>query len=700
MIAPKTADTGRHARHLRLLLDHCPLFAWIKDGQGRFLAANSAFARLVGQDDPAALIGRTDGDLFPADLAARYQADDQAVLAAGQSKYAVEPYPDAQGRRHWMESWKTPLLEEGRVVGIIGYGRDIGDRQQLDQTLSVREQHYRTLVEQSADMIARYDREGRRLYVNSAFAALVGVEMERLHGTTPSQIPGGDHIPLLRRHMETVFSTGEPLEFELDWTNLGNRPLTSLVRFTPEFDGEGRVASVLGQYRDITELQASRRKLHRLAFHDELTGLPNRALLQDRLRQAITDAMWHKRSVCVMMVDLDQFKAVNDAMGHAAGDELLRAVAHRLSESVRAYDTVARLGGDEFIIVMPEVRDGADLGRIANKILRAVDQPYQIQGHEIYATCCIGIALYPNDGGDGGDLLKYADTALYLAKQEGRGAFRFYSKTLTASAMDRLMIESGLRHALARDEMELHFQPQIDFASGAVVGSEALLRWHSPLLGQVPPDRFIPVAEDTGMIIELGAWVLRQACQAASAWNGPGRPRHKVAVNLSSRQFQRPGLLETVTATLEATGCRPGWIELEITESLLLDRDGRVADLLAAFRAMGITIAVDDFGTGYSALNYLADFAIDTLKIDKSFIQALGTDRRRAELVKAILSIAGCFDQMVVAEGVETAEQVRFLRENNCHFAQGWFYSKALPHAAMTALLTERAPLRPAPSEA
>jgi diguanylate cyclase (GGDEF)-like protein len=369
---------------------------------------------------------------------------------------------------------------------------------------------------------------------------------------------------------------------------------------------------------------------------------------------------------------------VNDTLGHTAGDELLRETAARLMSCVRSYDTVARLGGDEFAILLPEVRSGEDLGCIAGKILQSFAVPFLLGGQEVFVSTSIGIVLYPDDGMEAEDLIKHADSAMYYAKRSGRNNFRFYSRELTDSANERLMLEADLRRGFGRGELELHFQPKVRLTDGVPIGSEALLRWKHPQRGMVPPDKFISIAEDSGLIVEIGEWVLRTACRTACDWNMPGRPLHKVAINLSARQFQTFGLARTVRNVLEETGCYPEWIELEITESLLLDEDGEVLETLEEFRAMGISIAIDDFGTGYSALSYLARFPIDTLKIDRSFISRLTEYGHHAELVKAIVAIAHSLNQQVVAEGVETAEQAALLQAYGCQLAQGYFYGKPM----------------------
>jgi diguanylate cyclase (GGDEF)-like protein len=400
----------------------------------------------------------------------------------------------------------------------------------------------------------------------------------------------------------------------------------------------------------------------------------------------LTDAAWHSQYAGVMLLDLDRFKAINDSLGHPAGDALLREAALRLSFCVRGYDTVARLGGDEFAVLLPQIRNADDLGRVASKILASFNAPFMLEGKEIFISTSIGIAVFPDDSSDADDLVKQADSAMYFAKRSGRNNFRFYSKDLTASAGERLALESELRHAVDRNELELYYQPKVRLADNALVGSEALLRWIHPQRGLVPPDQFISIAEDSGLIVEIGEWVLRDACRTACDWNAEGQPLHVIAVNLSARQFQSNDLVKTVRTILQETGCQSEWIELEITESLLLDEDGKVLETLETFRVMGISIAIDDFGTGYSSLSYLARFPITTLKIDRSFIRTVTTEHYRAELVKAILSIARCLGQDVVAEGVETLEQAVFLQANGCQIGQGYLYSKPVPKGAFAAM--------------
>ena len=797
-------------QYWRTLLDEFPFFVWLKDEQSRLLAANTAYARVARVASTAELEGRTEFDFFPRDLAEIYVADDQAVMAAGVAHYVEELYLDEHDQRRWMEVWKSPLHEHGKVVGTVGYSRDITDRKhteselqkalafaqgvidafpdllfetdragrylnvwtrnpellaasreallgrtlqevlspesvaiaeiayveaeqagislghvisvmtpvglrqfelsvsqmraigdagphfitvsrdvtqrlELQQELTNREHEYRTLVENSPDVIARFDVQFGCRYANPVLLQALGQSSTRVLGCSPEALWGAQAGAVLTQHLTHVMDNKESVEFELHWADALDRSICSLVSLTPEVGDAASVSSVLMVGRDISQLKAYQDKIHQMAFYDPLTGMPNRVLFNDRLAQMLKDAAYHHYQAGVVVVDLDRFKQINDTMGHAAGDALLKEVAVRLRASVRSYDTVARLGGDEFGILLPQIRTGAHLARVAGKLLAAFNQSFWLEGREIFVSCSVGIAVYPSDSEVAEELLKYADSAMYSAKRFGRNNFRFYSKDLTVHAQQRLTLESELRRALERGELALHYQPKVLLESGAIVGCEALLRWTHPRLGMVSPEQFIPVAEDSGLINELGAWVLRESCRTAALWNAAAALPRKVALNLSVRQIQAPGLVAQVAGILSETGCQPQWLEFEITESLLLGEDSMVVSALQTLRDMGITIAIDDFGTGYSALSYLARFPIDTLKIDKSFIHSATTDHFRAELVRAILSIARCLNQIVVAEGVETREQADFLAAEGCQLAQGFLFSEAVPLAQLLA---------------
>ena len=416
-----------------------------------------------------------------------------------------------------------------------------------------------------------------------------------------------------------------------------------------------------------------------LAYYDRLTGLPNRSLFQDRLHQTVLEASIQTYNLGIIFLDLDGFKKVNDTLGHVVGDELLKIVATRLSGILRPRDTVARFGGDEFAVLAPEIRKEVDLAVIARKLHTALNEPVIIHDREIHMTASIGIASFPSDSPEANDLLRYADVAMHHAKNTGKNCFKFYSVSLSQAATERIDLESDLRKALANEQLEVYYQPKIHTIIGQMVGAEALLRWHHPSRGMVPPDKFIGIAEDTGLIVEIGAWVLQTACSTAAEWNKKSLFPIKIAVNLSARQLLSSDFADTVRTTLANTGCRPEWLELEITESLLMSRTAETVACLETLDKMGISIALDDFGTGYSSLSYLTEFPIKIIKIDKSFVSNITTDTRKLELVRTIVSLGRSLTADLVAEGVETSEQAACVDRLGCHIIQGYLYGKPMP---------------------
>jgi diguanylate cyclase (GGDEF)-like protein len=407
--------------------------------------------------------------------------------------------------------------------------------------------------------------------------------------------------------------------------------------------------------------------------------LPNRLLLSDRICQAIATAQRRVRQIAVLFLDLDGFKHVNDSLGHSTGDKLLQSVAQRLQECVRTPDTVSRQGGDEFILLLPEIEKTENAAVTARRVLQALAEPHSIDGQELHITASIGVSIYPDNGMDAETLIKNADTAMYQAKENGHQSFKFFTPEMNVRAVDRQSIEEDLRRAVERHEFTLDYQPKINLKTGAITGAEALLRWTHPTRGSIPPLKFIPVAEDSGLILPIGAWVLKEACRQARAWVDAGLPNMTMAVNVSYSQFRDDGFLSFLFATLDESGLDPTSLEVEVTESVLMKHADLTASILKALRAKGVQISLDDFGTGYSSLSYLQKFSLDALKIDQSFVRQITSATEQTTIVSAIISMGQSLGLRIIAEGVESAEDVEFLKARNCDEAQGFYYSRPVP---------------------
>jgi diguanylate cyclase (GGDEF)-like protein len=441
--------------------------------------------------------------------------------------------------------------------------------------------------------------------------------------------------------------------------------------------------------KEISERKQAEERLYYLANHDSLTNLPNRRLFIDRLNQALARLPWGKRVAAVLFLDLDRFKQINDTLGHPIGDLLLAAVSERLQSCLRAGDTIARFGGDEFAIILVDMARAEDVSKVAQKIINALSKVFIVKNYELFITTSIGISLCPADGKDADTLLKNADMAVYRAKEQGRNNYQFYLASLNTNALERLAMETSLNQAVERQEFLLHYQPRVDLNTGQIIGIEALVRWQHQSLGMVSPAKFIPLAEETGLIVPIGEWVLRTACAQNKAWQAGGLPPVVVSVNISARQFQQKRLVEMVSRVLKETGLDPQYLELELTESILMQKEEPCIEMLRDLNSMGISLSIDDFGTGYSSLSYLNRLPVKSLKIDKSFVNRITKDTNNAGIVTAIITLAHSLRLEAIAEGVETTEQLEFLRSLHCDGMQGYLFSQPLPAGEATKLMAE-----------
>lgn len=519
------------------------------------------------------------------------------------------------------------------------------------------------------------------VYANPAFTAITGYPMEEVAGRNPAFLQGEDRdqpdIALLRqiiRHKEAGVVTLR--NYRKDGTRFWNE-----LHLAPVADGAGRVTHYVGVMNDISERIAYQEELERRAHYDELTGLANRVLLNVRLEHAIAQARRHEGVAAVLFIDLDQFKLINDGLGHTCGDHLLIEAANRLRAVVRETDTVARLGGDEFVIVLAEPAHAEETAEVAQRILEALAHPVHVGGNNLYVTASIGATLFPRDGTDGETLLRNADAAMYRAKALGRNRFQYWSEAMNARMSEQLALLGQLRGAVERNELRLHYQPQVSLPDGRISGVEALVRWQHPELGLVSPAKFIPLAEESGLIEPIGEWVLFEACSQAVAWDAAGFPPLRMSVNLSARQFANPHLDSIVRATLDSTGLAPQRLELELTETAVIADPEQSAARLDAIHHLGVQLALDDFGTGYSSLGYLKRFAFDRLKIDQSFVADAIRDPDDAAIVRTVIAMARMMGIQTVAEGAEQAETVAWLGRQGCDEVQGYFITPPLPAA-------------------
>lgn len=580
--------------------------------------------------------------------------------------------------------------EAGEPVGLVGYLSDITARIEAEKTMRLQSR----IFEHSEESIMITGPDRRILSVNPAFNRMTGYSEEDVIGRLPGLLRSARHPlhfyeELWQRVEKDGGWHGEVWTRRKDGEDFPSWASISLVR-----NREGQISNYFSIFTDITERKKAEERIHYLAYYDSLTGLPNRTLLYKLTDQALAEARRNRLHGALLFIDLNRFKPINDTLGHGIGDRLLQQVAERLRGAVRTEDVVARLGGDEFVVALFDISRREHAAMVAQKLIAALDTPFLIEGHELRIGVAIGISVYPRDGAETETLLRMADIAMYRSKESGQDSYTFYSREMNQRALERLRIESGLRQGIEKNELLLHYQPKVDIASGRIVGAEALVRWQHPDLGLMPPDAFIPIAEESGLIVHLSAWVMEAALQQARVWSEAGLPGCKVAINLSARDFS-PGLAERLQALLVEHAVAPSQVELEITEGMLTHSSDDVIAMMDSITALGVSLSLDDFGTGYSSLAYLKRFPIDTLKIDRSFVTGIPQDGNDCAIAGAIISMAQRLGHRVIAEGVETREQLEFLRSLGCQEIQGHYFSPPVPASKFETLLKTGRMLHP-----
>lgn len=673
----------RESEHrYRTLFEGNPLPMWIYDFESlRFIAVNDAAVRHYGftKDDFAKM---TIADIRPREDLPKMRA----ALASVRDQNLGGHYRHCKkdGTVIDVEISSYEFVSAGRRSRLV-IAADITDRQRAEDRLRESEERYRMLFERNLAGVFRSTADGRILDVNESVARMFGYTKDEMLHLSASKLYWDEEE---RREMLTRLRQQKSLSnMEMHMKRSDGSSIWILENMTLLEGADGGM--IEGTIIDITDRKQAQDQIAFQAYHDLLTGLPNRLLFRDRITVALAHARRARRSAAVMFLDLDQFKLVNDTLGHTVGDGLLQAAAERLVRCVRGEDTVARMGGDEFTILLSDLADARAAETVAQKVLESVAAPMVVEHHELFMTTSIGIALFPEDGDDAEALLKSADRAMYRAKDVGRNNFQFATSAGENLGVERLSIERSMHYASRREEFVLHYQPMIEIATRRIVGAEALIRWKHPVRGLMGPGEFIPIAEQSGLIIPVGEWVLRSACDQMNRWLEAGNESLRIAVNLSARQFQQPELAQVIEHVLSDTGLPPSALDIEITESTAMQNANLTLATLNKLKEMGVRISIDDFGTGYSSLSYLKRFPIDTVKIDREFVRDLAEDNNDAAIVTAIISMAKALKLCVVAEGVETEEQMAFLQGQGCSFAQGYLVGRPVAAENFEELLNE-----------
>jgi len=697
-VAAQQHKLREQGEYIELLLNSTAEAIYGVDTQGICTFVNPSCLRMLGYEHEDEIVGKPihalihhtypDGRTYPMEECAIRQTTREGLDCHNDQ----EVHWRADGTSFPVEYWSHPMYKDGTLIGAVVTFVDISERKQSEQDLT----RFRAALDSSVDAIYLIDATQMKFVdANRAGWEVLGYQRNELLQLGPYDLAADYSRMAMEHEIERLLndhSDSAVIETVHRRKNGTSFPVEiSLQALSTSVDQEQQTPLLVALARDITEHKQNEAELNRLAYYDILTGLPNRLLFNDRLHQAAADAKRRNRFVALILLDIDRFKVVNDTMGHVAGDLLLQEMAQRLKNSVREGDTIARLGGDEFALIFADIAEARDVAQLAQSLLNRLSIPVEIDGREVFSSASIGITLYPADTEDVDTLVKFADSAMYHAKEQGRNNYQFYSQEMTTTAQERLRTESNLRRALDRNELRLHYQPQIEISSGQILGVEALLRWQDYNGDDIPPGHFIPLAEETGLIVPIGEWVLQHACSQLKAWHTAGFTRLSISVNVASRQFKDTKFGAVVRRTIESLNIPANTLELEITESVLMENSELIMRMLNDLKASGVNLAIDDFGTGYSSLSYLKRFPIDRVKIDQSFVRDLSIDIEDVAIVKAIIAMAKTLRLDVVAEGVETEEQLDLLRNEGCHGYQGYLFAKPMDADAISKLLHDHA---------
>ncbi len=676
--------------NLQLILDSAHEGIYGVDMNGDCTFANLTCTQMFGYSSPHDLMGRNIHQL------------------AHHTRLSGEPYPEddcpiyhtyqtgepthIDGDLFWRQDSSSfpveyrsyPIRDNDVIIGAVVTFTDITNRKQAEKKL----RQAAAVFENATDGVIITDAQGTIVSVNQAITQITGYREDEVLGKNPNIFKSDRHDPSFFQDMWASLNQHDHWRGEI-WNRRKYGeifPCWQTISAVRD-DQTGEIQHYVSLMSDITAIKDSQERLEHLAHHDPLTNLPNRLLFNDRLEHAIERAHRENGGIGVMFIDLDNFKPINDGLGHAVGDRVLQLVAERMTSQVREDDTVARISGDEFALIMEDTKESQDVAHVAAKILSAFEAPLQVDTHELHVTTSIGISLYPEDGKDVTTLVKNADAAMYRAKKRGKNRYCYYTMDLTDAAMERLELQNDLRVALKQNEFRIYYQPQYSLATGQLIGAEALVRWQHPKLGLISPVKFIPLAESTGLIVPIGRWVLHEACAKTKSWQDAGLDISRIGVNVAGRQIQSGDMVQTVQDVLEQTGLEPQCLELEVTESFIVRQTDKAISMLEELRDLGVTLAIDDFGTGYSALSYLKRLPVNKLKIDRSFVNGIPHDPDDEAITRAIIALGKSLQLQIIAEGVETEEQKEFIALEGCNEVQGYYYSPPVPEKDFVELL-------------